>query len=89
MVGTSLLPLLPETNKQQAEDAGERIRKAVENTSFDMQGNLIKATVSIGVSSYPVDADNADGALIKADRALYKSKHEGGNQVCSTVESDQ
>lgn len=87
--GDEFVALLPETNKQQAEDAGERIRKAVENTSFDMQGNLIKATVSIGVSSYPVDADNADGALIKADRALYKSKHEGGNQVCSTVESDQ
>lgn len=87
--GDEFVALLPETNKQRAEDAGERIRKAVGNTSFDMEGNLIKATVSIGVSSYPDDADDAEGVLIKADRALYKSKHGGRNQVCTTVESDQ
>lgn len=87
--GDEFVALLPETDKSQAEEAGERIRKAVENTSFDMGGNLIKATVCIGVSSYPEDADNADGALIKADRALYKCKREGGNQVCTTVDSDQ
>ncbi len=87
--GDEFVALLPETNKQEAEDAGERIRKAVENTSFDMEGKLVKATVSIGVSSYPVDAEDAEGTLIKADRALYKCKREGGNQVCTTVESDQ
>jgi len=83
--GDEFVVLLPETNNQQAKDAGERIRKAVENTSFDMKGNLIKATVSIGVSSYPEDADDAEGALINADRALYKSKRQGRNQVCTTI----
>jgi diguanylate cyclase (GGDEF)-like protein len=87
--GDEFVVLLPETGKFQAVDAGERIRKAVENTSFDMDGNLIKATVSIGVSSYPEDADNAEGTLTKADRALYNSKREGRNQVRTSVESDQ
>jgi len=87
--GDEFVVLLPETSKFQAEGAGERIRQAVENTSFDMGGNLIKATVSIGVSSYPEDADNAEGTLIKADRALYYSKREGRNQVRTSVESDQ
>ncbi len=87
--GDEFIVLLPETSKFQAKDAGERIRKAVENTSFDMDGNLIKATISIGVSSYPEDADNFESALIKADRALYNSKREGRNQVRIAVESDQ
>ena len=54
-----------------------------------MGGNLIKATVSIGVSSYPEDADNAESVLNMADKALYNSKREGGNQVRTSVESDQ
>jgi diguanylate cyclase (GGDEF)-like protein len=83
--GDEFVIILPETNKHQAEEAGERIRKAVENTSFDVKGNLIKSTVSIGGSSYPDDADNAEGVINKADKALYKSKHGGRNQVCTTV----
>ena len=85
--GDEFIILLPETNGQQAKDTGERIRKAVENTSFDMDGNLINATVSIGVSSYSEDADSVSSALAKADRALYKCKHEGRNQVCTAVDS--
>ncbi|RKZ71731.1 MAG: GGDEF domain-containing protein [Gammaproteobacteria bacterium] len=87
--GDEFVVLLPETGKFQAEDAGERMRKAVANTSFDMGGNLIKATVSIGVSSYPEDADNAEGALNMADKALYNSKREGRNQVRTSVKSDE
>jgi diguanylate cyclase (GGDEF)-like protein len=86
--GDEFIMLLPETSRSQAKDAAERIRKAVENTSFDMGGNLVKATVSIGVSSYPEDADNAEDVLSKADSALYKSKREGRNQVCTAVDSD-
>jgi len=79
--GDEFIILLPETNKQHAEDTGERIRKAVENTSFDMLGTLVKATVSIGVSSYPEDAKSVDDLLTKADKALYKSKKGGRNRV--------
>jgi len=87
--GDEFVVLLPESNRFQAGGAGERIRKAVANTSFDMGGNLIKATVSIGVSSYPEDADNTESVLNMADKALYNSKREGGNQVRTSVESDQ
>lgn len=85
--GDEFIILLPETNGQQAIDTGERIRKAVENTSFDMDGNLVNATVSIGISSYPEEADSVSSALAMADKALYKSKHEGRNQVSTSIES--
>ena len=82
--GDEFVILLPETNKQHAKDTGERIRKAVENTSFDMDGNLLNATVSIGLSCYPEDSDSVNNTMIKADRALYKSKTEGRNRVTVT-----
>jgi len=76
-------------SRAHAEEAGERIRKAFNNTSFDMDRNQIKSTVSIGIGSYPEDTDSADDVLNKADRALYKSKREGRNQVCATDDSDR
>jgi diguanylate cyclase (GGDEF)-like protein len=82
--GDEFVALLPETNKQQAKEAGERIRKAVENTSFDMDGSLVKATVSIGVGIFPEDADSVDDTLANADKELYKSKQEGRNRVSVT-----
>jgi len=87
--GDEFVILLPETNKQKAEEVGEKIRKAAENTSFDMDGNLVKVTVSIGVSSYPEDTNSVDGALTNADKALYKSKSDGRNRVSVMVDSDQ
>jgi len=82
--GDEFIVLLPETSKQQAQDTGERIRKAVENTSFDMHGTAVRMTVSIGVSSYPEDAKSVDDLLTNADKALYTSKKEGRNRVSVT-----
>ena len=86
--GDEFIVLLPETNRKQAEETGERIRKAVENTSFDMHGNLINATVSIGLTCFSENTDSIDVVLAKADKALYKSKHEGRNKVSVSAESD-
>lgn len=79
--GDEFIALLPETDVQHATEAGERIRKAVENTAFDMDGQQIKSTVSIGIASYPQQASNTIELLRKADRALYASKHAGRNCV--------
>lgn len=79
--GDEFVILLPETSCDSALEAGERIRKAVENTSFDIEGNQVKTTVSIGIASYPAHADSLDELMHKADRALYKSKEAGRNNV--------
>ena len=72
--GDEFITLLPETDCEAALEAAERIRKTVENTSFDLEGNQIKTTVSIGVASYPTHASDLDELLKNADRALYQSK---------------
>lgn len=79
--GDEFIALLPETEQDRAIEAGERIRKAVENTAFDMNGEQIKSTVSIGIASFPHQADNNIDLLRKADKALYASKHAGRNKA--------
>jgi diguanylate cyclase (GGDEF)-like protein len=79
--GDEFIALLPETDCEAALEVGERIRKGVENTSFDMKGNKIKTTVSIGIASYPAHASEGDELMHKADRALYQSKEAGRNKV--------
>lgn len=84
--GDEFIALLPASNEQEAFEAAERIRKAVENTSFDMDGSPVKTTVSIGVASFPDHTDSTDALIKHADDALYRSKKEGKNRVtlCTT-----
>ncbi len=79
--GDEFIALLPETGQDKAMEAGERIRKAVDNTAFDMDGQQIRSTVSIGIASFPQQADNSMELLRKTDQALYASKHAGRNRV--------
>jgi diguanylate cyclase (GGDEF)-like protein len=38
-------------------------------------------TCSLGVATYPAHARTRDGLFESADRALYRAKHGGRNQV--------
>jgi len=79
--GDEFVVLMPQTSTEHAQIAAERIRAAIDNTSFDMDGNRVATTVSIGIASYPECVDEAEAVLDKADVALYKSKHTGRNRV--------
>jgi diguanylate cyclase (GGDEF)-like protein len=39
-------------------------------------------TVSIGIASFPSDANSAPELVQKADKALYAAKEQGKNRVC-------
>ncbi len=79
--GDEFVVLLSKTSSNSALEAGERIRLAVENTSFDSAGNQLRATISIGIASYPEHAVNLEELMSRADRALYRSKEAGRNKV--------
>jgi len=73
-----------ETNKENARVFAERLREAVSKKKFDGEekiepsGNL---TISIGVSSYPSDAEEPEQLIKYADDALYKAKARGRDRV--------
>ena len=61
----------------------ERIRQKVEDFSRKGNEGPEKFTISLGVASYPEDAQNARELLIKADQALLPGKKQGRNRVVS------
>ena len=44
-----------------------------------IEGHSVYATLSIGISIYPNDAETADSLLKNADAAMYKAKYDGRN----------
>lgn len=79
--GDEFVVLMPQTSTQDALTAAERIRATFDNTAFDIHGNRIGVTVSVGIASYPDCVDEAEQVLEKADVALYRSKQAGRNCV--------
>ena len=75
--GEEFMAILPETDRSEAIQSSERLRKAVKN-KFSQD---ISLTISIGVACFPVDAHHADALLEQADNALYRAKKEGKNRV--------
>jgi two-component system, cell cycle response regulator len=61
---------------------GERLRRTVEKQVVMHQDRAIEATVSIGVAGFPsTRAETVEQLLDAADKALYRAKHAGRNNV--------
>jgi diguanylate cyclase (GGDEF)-like protein len=74
--------MMPETTLQDGITFAEKIRKLLEETSLQTQAGPVTATVSIGVASVPHSRiHSAKELIIAADRALYRAKKGGRNQV--------
>src|SRR3989338_3009417 len=78
--GDEFAIILPDITVEGACIAAEKIRQAVENTSFKM-----KVMVSLGIAGYESHLNQYD-FILKADRALYKAKREGKNRVSCEAE---
>ena len=66
-----------------AKQVAERIRKAVEDTYYEWQGQEIVATVSLGVAVLAENENIPDAMVHRADKALYLAKQTGRNRVCT------
>ena len=82
--GEEFAIILPETFKEKAYSSAERIRKLVSATHFYDQETKTrkKVSISIGVASYPSDAQDKESLISSADKALYAAKDFGRNRVC-------
>ncbi|HEX5785310.1 MAG TPA: sensor domain-containing diguanylate cyclase [Burkholderiaceae bacterium] len=82
--GEEFVVLLPETGHAQAHALAETLRQAVaaQPVSVNDRGELVHFTVSIGVATHSMGGPDAFELLLnQADKALYKAKQAGRNQV--------
>ena len=47
---------------------------------YELRGHRVRVTVSVGLSLYPRDGQEADGLLKRADLAMYRAKATGKNR---------
>jgi diguanylate cyclase (GGDEF)-like protein len=81
--GEEFAILLPETPSSGAFAMGERIRDIVAARPIPIAlGQTVGLTVSIGVATYPHDAESEETLIAAADQALYAAKNAGRNRVC-------
>lgn len=80
--GEEFAILLRHSTIGKATDVAENIRKKVAATTFTVNGIPIKLTVSLGISGFECNSENAlEEAYQRADSALYRAKDNGRNQV--------
>ncbi len=81
--GDEYVIFLPNTDKIGAFLAGDRLRERIAKSKFPgMEKQPQKSiTISMGIASFPEDADTREKILDRADKALYHSKENGRNKV--------
>ncbi len=83
--GEEFLAVLRDTTLEQAIDIAEQLCRRVSETQFDIGGQAIVVTVSIGVAAIDDHISALEHAVKKADEALYDAKRNGRNRVCSAI----
>lgn len=81
--GEEFVVLLPETDLRHARMVADRICAAIREKPIENVGTV---TASLGVATFPYDAEEREKLFELADQALFLAKHRGRNQVCSVAE---
>lgn len=81
--GEEFIAILPSTDTETAISIAERIRETIATEPMPKINGmqLPSITCSLGVSTYPLFADNKNNLLKTSDIALYKAKQSGRNRV--------
>lgn len=81
--GEEFIIILPDAGLEESLMIAERIRKLVENKSFEIGQAEIRLTISLGIANFPGHKARSKEDLIRmADQALYDAKRGGRNRVC-------
>ncbi len=81
--GEEFACLLTETDIKGATTTAEKIREAVRQEPFGTSEDTpLNLTVSAGIAAYPDHGDGYVALIEAADRALYRAKQTGRDQVC-------
>ncbi|HMK92396.1 MAG TPA: GGDEF domain-containing protein, partial [Thermoleophilia bacterium] len=78
--GEEFAVILIDTGPEAGHRIAERIRRRIAQTSFGDDGRL---TISIGLATYPDDADTPERLIERADAAMYEAKRLGRDRVAT------
>ena len=78
---------LAKTSPETAVEVAERIRETIMQHNFVVDGNLVKVTLSIGISLATQDC-KFESLYKNADRLLYEAKDAGRNKVMIVNKAD-
>jgi diguanylate cyclase (GGDEF)-like protein len=85
--GEEFVILLPNYTKKFTHTFADELRKRIAENRFiniNMSGSseeMLKLTISLGITSYPSDSEDEKELLDQADNALYEAKAMGKNKV--------
>ncbi len=79
--GEEFVIILPGASEDALRQRAEGVRRCIEESAIRAGGVEIKATVSIGLASFPSHGETNTAILRAADAGLYKAKAEGRNRV--------
>lgn len=79
--GEEFIILLRDSDLAGAQRVAEQIRLLAEGHDYSFSGVTLQVTVSVGLTERQ-GADNLQDLIARADRALYRAKLSGRNQVC-------
>jgi diguanylate cyclase (GGDEF)-like protein len=81
--GDEFVLVLPGFDKPQALEMAETIRIRIKETIYLQKAGLkVRIGSSLGVSTFPDDADTLSGLLALADQAMFSVKERGKDSVC-------
>ncbi len=84
--GEEFICLLVETDPQRAMGAADRLREVVEMHPIRAYDEVLRQTISLGVSCFPDDGTTLQDLIARADAALYAAKRAGRNRVMRWAE---
>jgi two-component system cell cycle response regulator len=87
--GEEFAIVLEATDRAGARQLAERIRVDVSQQLFQSAKGTFQATLSLGVASFPDDAQAKDAIIARADQSLYAAKHAGRNQTVCAADLDK
>jgi len=79
--GEEFIIILPETDAHDGYRVAEKIRMIIDERK--LLGEEMPLTVSLGISTFPIDGANEEELIEKADQSLYYSKNNGRNKATS------
>lgn len=81
MGGEEFMAFLPDTDSRGATQLAQQLRADIEGLFPEFNGQRLKVTASIGVSTHQGDPGSLAALLREADQAMYQAKAAGRNRV--------